>query len=161
MLVLLFYLGEVMYAITCEKVREIAPMVNLQKFPHTPDFFAGLFNYRGMIVPVIDLRQLIHGRACTHRLSTRIILIDYLKPDKTWAIFGLMAERVTEAVMKPEQDLIISNVSMQNAPYLGGVLMEKGAMIQYINVERLSGSLNLLSMLENTGDSAEDVIEEN
>ena len=78
MLVLLFYLGDVTYTIKCDKVREIAPMVALKTMPHAPDFFAGLFNYRGMIVPVIDLCQLIQGRPCQIRLSTRIILVDYL-----------------------------------------------------------------------------------
>ena len=76
MLVLQFYLGDVMYVIKCERVREVAPMVALKKMPHAPDCVAGLFNYRGMIVPVIDLRQLIHGVPCQLRLSTRIILVD-------------------------------------------------------------------------------------
>ena len=51
MLVLLFYLGDVMYTMKCEKVREVAPLVKLKEMPHTPDYFAGLFNYRGVIVP--------------------------------------------------------------------------------------------------------------
>ncbi|RLB99757.1 MAG: chemotaxis protein CheW, partial [Deltaproteobacteria bacterium] len=46
MLILLFYIGNIMYTIKCEKVREIAPMVTLKEIPHTPDFFAGFFNYR-------------------------------------------------------------------------------------------------------------------
>jgi chemotaxis-related protein WspB len=161
MLVLLFYLGKAMYAITCEKVREIAPMVNLQEFSHAPDFFAGLFNYRGMIVPVIDLRQLIYGQACEQRLSTRIILIDYVKPDNTLALYGVMAERVTEAAVKPQREFIASSVRMQDAPYLGGILMEQNAMIQFIDVERLPESLNLISMLGNVKDITEDVIKEN
>ena len=98
MLVLLFYLGDVMYTIECQHVREIAPMVTLKELPRAPEFFVGFFNYRGMIVPVIDLGQLIHDSPCRKRLSTRIILVDYLKNDSTPAVYGLIAERVTEAI---------------------------------------------------------------
>ncbi len=123
-------------------------MVNLKEILHGPDFFAGLCNYRGSIVPIIDLRQLIQGQPCEHRLSTRIILIDYFKPDLSLTILGLMAERVTEAVMKPKNALIPASVSMQNAPYLGGIMMEQNTMIQYIDVDRLPDSLHLLPIIE-------------
>ena len=148
MLALLFYLGDEKYTIKCGRVREIAPMVSLKEMPNSPEFFAGLFNYRGMIVPVIDLRQLIQGCPCQIRLSTRIILVDYVGPDNMASVFGLMAERVTEAVMKPEDALVAPSVNMQNAPYLGGIVMEQNTMIQYIDVELLPGSLHFLPMLE-------------
>lgn len=148
MLVLLFYLGDVMYSIRCDKVREIAPMVNLKELPHAPDYFAGLFNYRGMIVPVIDLRRLIQHQSCDIRLSTRIILLDYVKPDNTPAIFGIMAERVTEAVMKPLDALISSGITMANMPYLGSLLVDGNTMVQYIAVEALPGALNLSPAVE-------------
>ena len=150
MLVLRFYLGDVMYVIKCEKVKEIAPMVALKKLPHAPECVAGLFNYRGMIVPVIDLRQYIHGTPCQLRMSTRIILVDYLKKDKTPGVFGIMAERITEAVNKPEKEFIPPGIVMQNAPYLGGILMENKEMIQFIDIDRLSESFQFLPMLENS-----------
>ncbi len=148
MLVLYFYLGDVMYAVKCTKVREIAPMVELKEVPHAPEYFVGLFNYRGMIVPVVDLRQLIQGQACQDRLSTRIILVDYKAQDGNPAILGLRAERVTEALMKSEEAFIPSSVDLQDAPYLGAVLMEGDSMIQFIDLERLPASLNLKNARE-------------
>lgn len=150
MLVLRFYLGKQMYVINCSKVKEIAPMVALQKVPHAPPCVAGLFNYRGMIVPVIDLHQFIHGSPCQLRMSTRIILVDYLRQDKTPGVFGIMAERITEAVNKSRRDFIPSGITMKNAPYLGGILMENKEMIQFIDLDRLSESLHFLPMLENS-----------
>ena len=143
MLVLYFYLGDVMYAIKCDRVREIAPMVELKEMPHAPEFFTGLFNYRGIIVPVVDLRRLIQGETCKDRLSTRIILVDYSVQNDDTGILGLRAERVTEALMKSEEAFIPSSVEMEEAPYLGAVMMDGGHMIQYVDVERLAASLNL------------------
>lgn len=144
MLILLFYIGNVMYTIKCENVREIAPMVKLKEMPHTPDFFAGFFNYRGTIVPVIDLCQLVQGRPCRMRLSTRIILVDYLAKDGSSHLLGLMAERVTETVRKSKDAFVQPGIRSEDAPYLGGIVMEQQKMIQYIDLDKLPDCINFL-----------------
>ncbi len=156
MLILFFYLGDVEYSIRCEKVREVAPMVTLKDVPNTPEYFAGLFNYRGMIVPVIDLCRLIQGRPCKMRLSTRIILVDYKKDDNTPYVLGLMAERVTEAVRRPKDVFLSPRINMGEAPYLRGVVMEEKKMIQYIDLDLLPESFNFLPMLQNPTDNAQE-----
>lgn len=123
-------------------------MVKLKEVPHTPDYFAGLFNYRGVVVPVIDLRQLIQGCPCQMRLSTRIILVDYFKEDKTPTIIGLIAERVTEAVRKSQDAFVSPGLAMQDAPYLGGFVMEDKEMIQYIDLDLLPETFRFLPLLE-------------
>jgi len=148
MLVLVFYLGDTMYTMKCERVREVAPMVKLKEVPHTPDYFAGLFNYRGVVVPVIDLRQLIQGRPCQMRLSTRIILVDYLRDDHTPYIIGLVAERVTEAIRKSQDAFVAPGLIMQEAPYLGGFVMQDKEMIQYIDLDLLPDTFRFLPTLE-------------
>ncbi|MDY0093924.1 MAG: chemotaxis protein CheW [Candidatus Vecturithrix sp.] len=148
MLVLLFYLGDVMYTIECQHVREIAPMVTLKELPRAPEFFAGFFNYRGMIAPVIDLRRLIHGVPCQMRLSTRILLIDYLQRDSAPSVYGLIAERVTEAAKKLKQEFITPDVKMQEAPYLGSMIMEEDRMIHHVDVKKLTEHLSFLHTIE-------------
>lgn len=148
MLVLIFYLGDTMYTMKCDRVREVAPMVKLKQVPHTPEYFAGLFNYRGVVVPVIDLRQLIQGCPCRMRLSTRIILVDYVKEDNSPAIVGLMAERVTDAAKKSQDAFVSPGLSVQEAPYLGGFVMEGNDMIQYIDLDLLPKSFQFLPLLE-------------
>ena len=59
MLLLLFHLGSELYAIESSQVIEIIPTVNLRPLHHVPDYVAGLFNYRGKFIPVIDLSQLL------------------------------------------------------------------------------------------------------
>ncbi len=153
MLMLLFYLGNILCTIKCEKVREIAPLVNLKKVRHAPDYFAGYFNYRGQIVPVIDLRQFIYGHPCHKRLSTRIILADYQIKDSL-SIIGFMAERVTEAVMKSEDAVLTMGLNIRKAPYLGNLVIEKKEMIQYIDLEKLPQRLNCLTIPEESDSNA-------
>ena len=144
MLTLLFYIGDVMYTIKCEKVREIVPMVSLMEVPHTPEFFAGYFNYRGTIVPVIDLCRLILGCPCQMRLSTRIILVDYKGKGDASHILGLTAERVTETARKPDDAFSSPGIRSKEAPFLGGIVMENDQMIQYLDLDRLPDCIDFL-----------------
>lgn len=148
MLVLLFYLGDTLYTMKCDRIREIAPMVRLKPVPHSPDYMAGLFNYRGSVVPVIDLRRLIQGTPCEMRLSTRIILVEYPGKDGTSILLGLMAERITETARKPDHALVSPGLRLEEAPYLGGLIMENRQMIQYIDLDLLPDAFRFLPMLE-------------
>ncbi len=149
MLVLLFHLGDITYTMKCDRVREVAPIVKLKAAPHAPDYVAGLFNYRGVVVPVIDLRRLIQDQPCEMRMSTRIILVDYLKNDNTPYILGLMAERVTETARKDESAFLTPGLHMKEAPYLGSLVMEDNEMIQYVDLDLLPESFQFLPTLEN------------
>ncbi|MFM6003825.1 MAG: chemotaxis protein CheW [Sphaerospermopsis kisseleviana] len=77
MLMLLFQVNNQRYAIASQHIVEVIPLVNLTKLPHTPEYFAGVFKYRGRIIPVIDLCQLMSNQSCKEHLSTRIILINH------------------------------------------------------------------------------------
>jgi len=154
MLVLLFYLGDIMYAISCEKIREIVPVTTLKTVPGAPEFFAGFFNYRGEIVPVLDLCRLIRDQGCVMRLSTRIILADYHGQDGRSHILGLMAERVTETIKKEPGSLISPSVQLKEALYLDKIIMEKGSMIQHINLDLLPDCIAFLPDADNGGKNA-------
>ena len=147
MLSLLFYLGETIYTVSCEKVREIVPMMSLKKVPNEVNYFAGYFNYRGEIVPVIDLCMLIQGRPCEMRLSTRIILAEYSGKNVKPYLLGLIAERVTETIRKPKESFVSTAVSLENAPYLHGILMEDNQMIQNIDLELLPDAVSFLTSI--------------
>ncbi|HAN73746.1 MAG TPA: chemotaxis protein CheW [Planktothrix sp. UBA8407] len=139
MLILLFYVGNDLYALDSSQVVEVIPRVILRKIYHAPDYVAGLFNYRGAIVPVIDLCHLIQGQPSCSYLSTRIIMVNYITKEKHKRCFGLMAERVTETLNKPATSLTIDSGEKadQDHPYLGGIIMDEKGMIQYIRLEYL------------------------
>jgi purine-binding chemotaxis protein CheW len=51
-----FVLGDVHYAVAIHRVREIANPLNLVSLPKAPPAVCGVADYRGEVVPVIDLR---------------------------------------------------------------------------------------------------------
>ncbi len=98
MLLLIFELEGGRYAIETSQIAEIVPLVKLKKIPLAPDYVAGLMNYRGKPVPVVDLRYLAEGKQSVEKFSTRIILLNYQINQTREAILGLIAEQITETI---------------------------------------------------------------
>jgi chemotaxis-related protein WspB len=130
MLLLLFQAGACRYGIDACDVVEVIPPVACKSLPNAPSFVAGLVNYRGAVVPVVDLTCLLGGQPSQRRLSTRIILARYGGAGEH--VLGLLAEGVTETVSCREQDSQPSGIEVEGSPFLGSVLSDREGMIQRI-----------------------------
>ena len=63
MLFLLFQIGQHRYALDSRRVAEVLPLVDIKEIPHAPAGVAGVFNYRGVPVPVDRLEPTDDGSA--------------------------------------------------------------------------------------------------
>jgi chemotaxis-related protein WspB len=91
MLALLFQVGPNRVAVDVRRVREVVPRVRLSTAADRPGWSAGVFVYRGAIVPVVDLHRLTGGGECPEHLSSRIILVP-----RGESLVGLLATQVAE-----------------------------------------------------------------
>ena len=136
MLFLLFELGQDRYALDARQVAEVLPLVGIKQVPHAPPAIAGIFNYRGAPVPVIDVSQLTLGRPATRRLSTRIVLVNYPDADRT-RLLGLIAEKATRTIRRDETDFVVSGVTNEGASYLGPVAPDAHGLLQRLDARTL------------------------
>jgi len=137
MLFLLFRLGKERYALEASRVVEVLPLLELRQLPQAPRGVAGVFNYRGIPVPAVDLSELTLGHPAAERLSTRIILVNYVDAGGGRRLVGLVAEQATEMLRKEPIEFVPSGVNMPTAPYLGPVLMDSEGPVQWLREERL------------------------
>lgn len=137
MLFVTFKAGAIRYALEAHKVIGIVPLVKLRACAGAPDYIAGIFNYRGDGVPVIDLLRLTAGAACVMHLSTRIILVPYAAQNGRQRTIGLMAESVTETVEKETADFNESGLTTPGTPYLGKLAADESEFIQQVVIEQL------------------------
>jgi chemotaxis-related protein WspB len=137
MLYLLLQLGVDRYALEARHVTEILPLVGVKKIPLAPAGVAGLFDFRGTAVPVIDLSQITLGRPAQSRLSTRIILVKYPDDDGGTRLLGLIAEKVTETLRRDPSEFADPGINNDRAPYLGPVTNDGRGLIQRIDVATL------------------------
>ncbi len=136
MLCLTFEIGENRYAVNANEVVEVAPPVNLTSFPKAPSYFAGRFNFRGEIVPVIDLRDLLMGLATKRYLSTRIIVVNYDTGEQIRKL-GLLSEKVMDIIRIKEEELQNPGLITEETGYLGQLINLKTGIVQLISVKEL------------------------
>jgi len=137
MLFLLFELGKDRYALDVRQIAEVLPLVGVKEIPQAPPAIAGLFNYRGAAVPVIDLSELTMGRPSVQRLSTRIVLVHYPDDAGRTRLLGLIAEKATQTARHEPGDFLASGVDNAATPYLGPVVADAGGLLQWVDVGTL------------------------
>jgi chemotaxis-related protein WspB len=137
MLFLLLELGPDRYALDARQVAEVLPLVSITRLPQAPPSVAGILNYRGAPVPVIDVSQLMRGRPAERRLSTRIVLVHYPDVGGQQRLLGLIAERATHTVRREETDFVPSGVTSEGAPYLGPVATDARGLLQWLDARTL------------------------
>jgi chemotaxis-related protein WspB len=134
MLFLLFQLGESRYALDARQVAAVLPLVAVVQIPQSPPALAGILNYRGAPVPVIDLSQVLLGRPALRRLHTRMVLVHYPDGSGTTHLLGLIAERATETLHRDATEFTASGVSL---PHLGPVATDQRGLAQRIEIDQL------------------------
>jgi purine-binding chemotaxis protein CheW len=103
-----FLVGEVQYAVPIARVKEITNPMILVELPHAPPSIVGVSDYRGDVVPVVDLRLRFGLPATNPTRKTKWIVVDVA--GRTVAI---VVDAVTEVFGTGGADL-------RPAPSLGG-----------------------------------------
>jgi chemotaxis-related protein WspB len=138
MLFLVCQMGRERYALEASRIVEVLPLLSLKRLPRAPKGVAGVFNYRGQPVPAIDLSELTLGEPAAHRLSTRIIVVNYSDASGQNHLLGIIAEYATELLRREPTQFANPGLKIGNAPYLGPVLVdEQGRTIQCLLQQRL------------------------
>ena len=96
MQLLTFTTGGQQYGVDTRNIVEVLPFISAQELPQQAEEIRGLIRYRGKLLPVIDLCQLILGRPCQLRLGTRTIVVKTIpeKNEDTSLLFAITAEDV-------------------------------------------------------------------
>ena len=94
---LTFKLGEEVYGINVEHVKEVNEFGNVFHIPRVPSYIRGIINLRGEVVPVIDLAQRLYGRSVEETKFTCIVILD-LKDEEDRVLVGIVIDAVREVV---------------------------------------------------------------
>jgi purine-binding chemotaxis protein CheW len=92
-----FKLGNELFAINVERVREVLEVSAITRVPTAPDYMLGVVNVRGKAIPVVDLRKRFGLPSIQDTLSTRIIVME-LMLDGEATVLGGMADSVHEVI---------------------------------------------------------------
>ena len=129
-----FFTGDDRYIIAINQITVITPYVNLKPIPSLPDYAAGLLNYRGQSVPVIDLCQLLTARSCVRMLSSRIIITTIKSSKGSGDIsIGFLVENATETFSADDEDFIEPGMKNPELPFIVLVVNDDEGMLTRVS----------------------------
>jgi chemotaxis-related protein WspB len=139
------------YLLAAARVSHVLPLLQVKRLPGTAAGVAGIVNYQGAPVPVLDLCELFLRRPAAPHLSTRLILIAVAGRDERGKsggerVVGLLAEKVSDTIRLGPQDFISQEIRSEGAPYLGAMARANGRLWQRIELPKLL-SANLIATL--------------
>jgi purine-binding chemotaxis protein CheW len=101
---LTFSLAGEEYGIGILKVKEIIGMMPITIVPQTPDYIKGVFNLRGKVIPVIDLRVKFIMSATDYTERTCIIVVEIVASGRT-VLMSIVVDSVSEVLNIKSADI--------------------------------------------------------
>ena len=128
-----FIVGEEEYAIPILSIQEIIKPIDYTRVPTTPEFVLGVFNLRGNVIPLIDLRKKFSLRSKSVDGDTRYIV---LKDGDN--IAGFVIDKLTEAIrIKKSQIEETPETMTKRDGYIYGIGKTSKGILTILNVEAL------------------------
>lgn len=133
-----FSLGEEVFAVPVEVVREILDHEEAFKIPNGPDYLMGLRDVRGSGVPVIDLRLRLGLSKTVPTEHTRVLVLDVPMEERTLSL-GLVADRVYEVTpFRRDQIETAPDIGIRwRSDYIAGVVRRDTGFVVIIDLARL------------------------
>jgi chemotaxis-related protein WspB len=135
MLMLLFYVSNECFALSCDSIVEVFPKVHLKKGQGMPNYIAGVMNYGGGPVFVIDTAQLIENRPAGSALHTRIVLISANLSGSNF--LGLICEKAITTMEADLSQFVNPGFKFKDRPFLGGIYSQGLSSVQYFDAAEL------------------------
>jgi chemotaxis-related protein WspB len=146
MIILPFKIAGDNFCIDITHIVEVIPVVRIIDVPGVPVYIAGLINYRGEVIPLVNIGEFFSKSKINYFLSTRIIIIDN-KANKLKSKFvGILAEQATET-MSINQNLLKDTGFSENSDLLvDKIYQSNDLIIKHLNLEKLLANLKELNL---------------
>jgi purine-binding chemotaxis protein CheW len=140
-----FVVGDVQYAVPIARVREIANPLEVVALPHAPRAVCGVADYRGEVVPVVELRERFGLPPSLRTRKTKWIVIDV--GARVADVMEGASHRVVAIVVDAVTDVFgTGGAELRPAPSLGGgddvrgiagVTHREGTLVFVLDTSRL------------------------
>ena len=131
-----FTIDRELFAVDVMRVNSVERVKETTTIPGMPDFLEGVFNLRGVIIPVVDLRKRFGMPQKEHTKETRIILVEL----DNGLIVGMIVDSVKE-VFQIEPENIggvprIGKAGMDNK-FIRGVARKHDSLIIILDADKI------------------------
>ena len=142
-----FILGQEKYGLDILKVRELISFPEgLTRIPRMPDFIVGMFNLRGLVIPVMDLRKKFNMSDEERHEFSVIIIVDVENK-----YIGLTVDAVSDVIFVKEDEMQDTSELAVNVDtkFIKGVAKTKDEMIILLDIDYLLSKEEFDMLIEN------------
>ena len=142
-----FILGEEKYGLDILKVRELISFPEgLTRIPRMPDFIVGMFNLRGLVIPVMDLRKKFNMSDEERHEFSVIIIVDVENK-----YIGLTVDAVSDVIFVKEDEMQDTSELAVNVDtkFIKGIAKTKDEMIILLDIDYLLSKEEFDMLIEN------------
>lgn len=125
------------------KIKEISGMLPITSIPRTPPAVKGVINFRGRVIPVLDMRLQFGIEAADYTERTCIVVVGMVT-DTAMLPTGIVVDEVSEAVNTKPED-------MSDPPIFGASV----ATDYILGMARLGGRVKILLDIDRVLDAEE------
>ena len=138
---LTFTLAEEEYGIGILKIKEIIGMMPITSVPQTPEFLKGVFNLRGKVIPVVDLRLRFSMESIDYTERTCIIVVE-IEAQSGTIMIGIVVDAVSEVLNIKAEDIVDTPTfgTGLNTDYILGMAKMEGGVKILLDINRILGS---------------------
>lgn len=132
--VIVFQLQTEEYAVPVEQVSFIERMEPVTRVPRVASFVKGVINLRGVVTPIIDLRNRFGMTENDHTDSTRIIIIRLDEME-----VGLIVDAANDVIDIPVNIIEAAPevVGSTNVDYIEGVAKLENRLLLLLNIQKV------------------------
>ena len=129
-----FIIGEEEYAVPILAIQEIIKPIEWTRVPFVPGYVLGVFNLRGNVLPLIDLRKKFNSPLAEIDENTRFIVMKIQNENVAFVI-----DRLTSAIRIPKKNIVPPPETYNNEDELisGVGRLEENRIITILNVDNL------------------------
>jgi chemotaxis-related protein WspB len=154
-----FHVGSERFAIDTSSITEVIPGIPARRVPATHEALIGVIDYRGRVVPVLDLCRLFGRGNCPSRLSNRILVCELGGESRRWGathgaeqLLGVLAEDVTHiTTLDPDAPGSHPGPGTEGVSGLGRILHDEDGLLQLVAVRDLIPADVLAAMVGEAG----------
>ncbi|MGZ0049733.1 chemotaxis protein CheW [Brevibacillus gelatini] len=132
--VIVFRLKDEEYGVEVNQVKSIEKLEHITRVPRTPQFVKGVINLRGVVTPIIDLRNRFGLEESLYSESTRIIIVAVGEVE-----VGLIVDAANDVIDIPVNAIepppeVVGGVE---AAYLRGVAKLDKRLLILLNLDKV------------------------
>ncbi len=127
------------YGIDIAYIDNIVRLQPITRVPHTQEYFLGIINLRGEIIPVMSMRKKFDLPEKDNTGASRILIIKYEGNAK----IGILVDEVKEVVTLSDEDVEkVTTDAGDNRAYLAGVGKYNDSLISLLNIGALISDID-------------------